>query len=243
MASFPTSPHTFTNFSNGALSDAAQVTDIYGEVEAIEAGLLNGTARLNSSNSTVANLSVTGGSTFSGLHVGSTASFGSSVTISSGGLTVSSGGLVVSTGALTIGQGQIVFPATQVAAAGANTLDDYEENTWVPTDASGAGLSITNNGSGYIKVGQLVTVWTYLTYPATADGTNSLIGGLPYACSATLYGTAVVGWTDSATALGAHIPTNTTTIEFNTITAVTRRTNAQMTTISVRLTISYRAAA
>ena len=64
MASFPTSPHTFTNFSNGALSDAAQVTDIYGEVEAIEAGLLNGTARLNSSNSTVANLSVTGGSTF-----------------------------------------------------------------------------------------------------------------------------------------------------------------------------------
>lgn len=64
MASFPTSPHTFTQFANGALSDAAQVTDIYGEVEAIEAGLLNGTARLNSSNSTVANLSVTGGSTF-----------------------------------------------------------------------------------------------------------------------------------------------------------------------------------
>ena len=64
MPSFPTSPHTFASFSNGALSDAAQVTDIYGEVEAVEAGYLNGTARLNSSNSTHTNLSVTGGSTF-----------------------------------------------------------------------------------------------------------------------------------------------------------------------------------
>lgn len=59
MASFPTSPHTFTGFSNGALSDAAQVTDIYAEVEAIEAGIINGTARVQSSN-----LSVLGTSTF-----------------------------------------------------------------------------------------------------------------------------------------------------------------------------------
>lgn len=66
MPSFPTSPHTFTDFANGALSDAAQVTSIYDEVEAIEAGYLNGTARLNSSNSTLANLSVSGGSTFTG---------------------------------------------------------------------------------------------------------------------------------------------------------------------------------
>ena len=36
MADFPTSPHSFTPFANGALSDAAQVTDIYAEVEAIE---------------------------------------------------------------------------------------------------------------------------------------------------------------------------------------------------------------
>lgn len=64
MADFPNSKHSFTNFANGATSDAAQVTDIYAEVEAIEDGYLNGTARLNSSNSTHTNLSVTGGSTF-----------------------------------------------------------------------------------------------------------------------------------------------------------------------------------
>lgn len=66
MASFPTSAHSFSDFSNGATSDASQVTDIYDEVEAIEDGYLNGTARLNSSHSTVVTLSVTGKSTLAG---------------------------------------------------------------------------------------------------------------------------------------------------------------------------------
>lgn len=70
MASFPDSPHTFTDFANSALSDAAQVTSIYDEVEAIEAGYLNGSARLNSSHSTVVALSVTGGSTLTTLTAG-----------------------------------------------------------------------------------------------------------------------------------------------------------------------------
>jgi hypothetical protein len=70
MADFPTTPHTFTNFANGATTDAAQVTDIYAEVEAIEDGYLNATARLNSSNSTLANLSVPGGSTLNTLTAG-----------------------------------------------------------------------------------------------------------------------------------------------------------------------------
>jgi hypothetical protein len=100
MADFPNSVHTFTPFSNGALSDAAQVTDIYGEVEAIADGYLNGKARLNSSNSTVANLSVTGGSTFNAVTLGAStvttlqvsglSTFAGVVTLSSGA-TVSSG--------------------------------------------------------------------------------------------------------------------------------------------------------
>lgn len=66
---FPTSPVTFTSFANGALSDAAQVTAIYTEVEAIETGYLTGTARLNSSHSTAVALSVSGGSTLATLNV------------------------------------------------------------------------------------------------------------------------------------------------------------------------------
>ena len=77
MASFPTSAVTFAAISNGAVIQATDIGNPRDEIVAIEDGYLNGTARLNSSNSTVANLSVTGGSTFAG-----TITFASSVTFS-----------------------------------------------------------------------------------------------------------------------------------------------------------------
>ena len=66
MASFPDSVKSFTTKLDGSGNNinAAHVNDLQDEVAAIEGGYLNGTARLNSSNSTFANLSVTGGSTF-----------------------------------------------------------------------------------------------------------------------------------------------------------------------------------
>lgn len=64
MASFPASVKSFATRSNGQTIDATHVNDLQDEVNAVEDGYLNGTARLNSSNSTVATLSVTGGSTF-----------------------------------------------------------------------------------------------------------------------------------------------------------------------------------
>ena len=66
MANFPTSVYGPASKSAGQTIQPAHVNDLDGEVAAIEAGYLNGTARLNSSNSTVANLSVAGGSTFTG---------------------------------------------------------------------------------------------------------------------------------------------------------------------------------
>lgn len=81
MANFPNSVTSFAARSNGQTIDASHVQGLQDEVNAIEDGYLNATARLNSSNSTVANLSVTGGSTVAGLHVTSTASFDSSVTV------------------------------------------------------------------------------------------------------------------------------------------------------------------
>lgn len=98
MASFPTAAKTFAARANGQVIDAAHVGDLQDEVAAIEDGLLNGTARLNSSNSTVANLSVLGNSTFVG-----TITFSTGATLN-GLLTVSSGGITVSTGNVTFGQ-------------------------------------------------------------------------------------------------------------------------------------------
>ena len=78
----------------------------------------------------------------------------------------------------------ITFPATQVSSADANTLDDYEEGTWTPTQ--GAGLTVigafTSSGT-YTKVGRQVTVSGKLngatTIACSAGGVFT--AGLPFA--------------------------------------------------------------
>jgi hypothetical protein len=83
----------------------------------------------------------------------------------------------------------ISFPATQSASSDANTLDDYEEGTWTPTDNSGAGLSFTVNGATYIKIGQLVVASCQINYPSTANGNGAAIAGLPFTvASQDIYG-------------------------------------------------------
>lgn len=76
MANFPNSVTAFSAKQDGIgqIIAASHVNTIQDEVAAIEDGYLNGTARLNAGNSTVATLSVAGGSTFAGtLAMGSTA--------------------------------------------------------------------------------------------------------------------------------------------------------------------------
>ena len=74
----------------------------------------------------------------------------------------------------------ITFPATQSASSDANTLDDYEEGTWTPTDGTGAGLTLSVTSASYTKIGRLVFINTYLTYPTTSNATSAVISGLPF---------------------------------------------------------------
>jgi len=74
----------------------------------------------------------------------------------------------------------VTFPATQNASSDANTLDDYEEGTWTPTDTSGASLSFTIQSATYVKVGQAVFVYMFIYYPTTASTATAKIGGLPF---------------------------------------------------------------
>jgi hypothetical protein len=74
----------------------------------------------------------------------------------------------------------IEFQATQSASANANTLDDYEEGTWTPTDQSGASLSLTIYNAAYTKIGRLVQVQAAIYYPSTASTAIVSIGGLPF---------------------------------------------------------------
>jgi hypothetical protein len=86
----------------------------------------------------------------------------------------------------------VTFPATQNASSDANTLDDYEEGTWTPTDTSGAGLTFTTNGARYIKIGTFVYVQAYFNFPTNSNGSIMQFGGLPFVvATGNTYGTTV----------------------------------------------------
>jgi hypothetical protein len=71
--------------------------------------------------------------------------------ISATSVTASTGNFVVGTS----GQG-IDFSATPGTGT-SELLDDYEEGTWTAADATGAGVTITNNATAkYTKIGRLV---------------------------------------------------------------------------------------
>ncbi len=53
--------------------------------------------------------------------------------------------------------------------------------SWTPTDGSGAGLTFTSVSASYYRIGSLVFIYGTLTYPATADGSQATIAGLPVA--------------------------------------------------------------
>lgn len=81
----------------------------------------------------------------------------------------------------------IKFPATQVASADANVLDDYEEGTWTPrveSDSTVTGTTYSSRAGFYRKVGQLVTVNLRIVINNWGSGgTGSFyIAGLPFTC-------------------------------------------------------------
>jgi hypothetical protein len=93
-ASYPTSVKTFATRNPGQTIASAHVNDLQDEVNAIESGLLTGTAPLASSNSTVANLSVAGGSTIvGGINVGGNSTIAAALSVT--GNSTIGGGLQV----------------------------------------------------------------------------------------------------------------------------------------------------
>ena len=77
----------------------------------------------------------------------------------------------------------ITFPATAVAATDANTLDDYEEGTWTPTQGAGVTVVGTFGSSGtYTKIGNVVVLRGEVTGTTSiaVTGNTVLFGGLPF---------------------------------------------------------------
>jgi hypothetical protein len=95
---------------------------------------------------------------------------------------------LASTGTLTVDN--IQFPATQVASANANTLDDYEEGTFTPiltaTSPGASGQVYSSRTALYTKIGRYVfcTVDIRLSTKGTFSGSNILLGDLPFTINA-----------------------------------------------------------
>lgn len=109
----------------------------------------------------------------------------------------------------------ITFPATQVAATDANTLDDYEEGTWTP-----AGGSLTNNTTAtYTKVGRLVHANFDVTFPGGGAATQGNITGLPFTIL-TPGGGGSIGFTGYITPITLNIERSVTYFYFVTFAGV-----------------------
>lgn len=76
----------------------------------------------------------------------------------------------------------ITFPATASASSNANTLDDYEEGTWTPTQG-GTATYIEQFGH-YRKIGSLVFVNFGFTINTLGTGSASNISGFPFTSTA-----------------------------------------------------------
>jgi len=76
----------------------------------------------------------------------------------------------------------ITFPATQSASTDANTLDDYEEGTFLPAfDIPSGSVTYATRTASYIKIGRLVQCTIALGFSAISSPSGNItITGMPF---------------------------------------------------------------
>jgi hypothetical protein len=136
----------------------------------------------------------------------------------------------------TSGKG-IDFSATSGSGT-SELLADYEEGTWTPTDGSGAGLVFTGVVGVYTKVGRVVNYFGDVTYPVTANGSGSIIAGLPFTASSSLNATGNVIST-TVNAVGSAVPPSTSVVLVFPAGSLTPPTNATLSTARIIFAGSY----
>lgn len=209
-ASYPSSAKVFTTKSDGPGNTilAAHINDLQLEVTAVEQDLLAGlpVARGGTGLTSLTANRIPYGNGSGALQSGAGLTF-DGATFTTLALAATTG---VFSGALTpqalldisgVAAGQLKFPAAQNASTNVNTLDDYEEGTFTPTDASGAALVFAAASGWYVKIGKLVVAIMQVTYPVTADGSNASIGSLPFTSGTGERWHGVISQTDVAASL------------------------------------------
>jgi hypothetical protein len=111
---------------------------------------------------------------------------------------------ISTSGVVSLTSGQLKFPATQVASADPNTLDDYEEGTWTPTNS--LGITTSTSTAHYVKIGLTVYLALFLNINSNSNGGSFIITGLPFALGD---GSASVGcFNNTGTPLYAYMDSN-----------------------------------
>jgi len=91
--------------------------------------------------------------------------------------------------AVTVDGGNVGLDGIHLGGTGsANLLDDYEKGTWTPVDASSASLTFSAvHSATYSKIGNLVYLASYISYPTNSSNESMSVGGLPFKASAGNY--------------------------------------------------------
>ncbi len=133
----------------------------------------------------------------------------------------------IAVGGATPGAGGLAFPATAVASADPNTLDDYEEGTWTPIFGDGSGtISYTVQRGRFTKIGRLIFVQGEIiinTISVAPTNNTTIISGLPFIVAATNYYRALaftsgVNWGTGATMVQGYFGIGATFIGLNGLT-------------------------
>jgi len=251
---YPLAKESLANVNPGALSaitgSATAADDVFLMYDTSATSMKKITrAELNNAieADALASVTITGG-TINGTSVGaSTASSGAFTTLSASGTStlaaVNSGALAV-TGAISATEiisanKGITFPATQVASANANTLDDYEEGTWTPTilfNGANAGMTYSSQVGLYTKVGNLVTVCCRVHLSAKGASTGPAnIGGLPFTSATAVIGYGATLWMNSVSYTGypsSYVIQNSTRAQLSELTAAGVHTDLDNTNFS-----------
>lgn len=138
-------------------------------------------------------------------------------------ITPTDGSGVTSDGALDLGNSTARFRNLRLSGGvylggqgSANYLDDYEEGTWTPTDATGQGTTWTLNRAAYTKIGNTVYLQLYISAIVATTSSAVLIGGLPFACVSHGWSPSLLNTSDSANVLYARVKGGTSTIDVRT---------------------------
>jgi hypothetical protein len=157
--------------------------------------------------------------------------------VRTGNQTINNGDLIIGTA----GDGIDFSANTPAAGMTSQLLNWYEEGTWTPTDASGAGLTLTTSKTVYTRVGNVVTITGIVIYPSTANASAALIGGLPFTSKTGSTGF-FPGVTNASLDIVGNLADGTATFYLSQPQTTNARTNANMSTYLFAFSGSYIAA-